>query len=80
MNLVNKRAIVSNISDELGCVSDDKKYTGKAYNKVVTIKHKLTSLLYITDFFIPEFINENNDYIHYGFLVVSENNITLLKD
>jgi len=78
--MVGKRVAVTKICDGTGYPINDQKYIGKAYNQVV----KLVALvpgtvdLYITDFFIPEFMDKNNDYIHYGFLKVSSGNITLL--
>jgi len=78
--MIGKRVVVTKICDGTGYLQNDQKYIGKAYNQVV----KLVALVhgtvdfYITDFFIPEFINENNDYIHYGFLKVSSGNITML--
>ena len=78
--MIGKRVAITKICDGTGYPQNDRKYIGKAYNQIV----KLVALVpgtvdfYITDFFIPEFINENNDYIHYGFLKVSSGNITML--
>ena len=80
--MIGKKATVTKINDGLGNSRDDQKYISKAYNQIV----KLISLVpdtadfYITDFFIPEYIKESNDYIHYGFLKVSRQNITLLGE
>ena len=57
----------------------DKKYISKALNQVVTIKYKFENNLYLTDFFMPEYINDNNDYCYYGFLLVSKYNIATLN-
>jgi hypothetical protein len=80
--LIGKRAAVTKINDGLGNPISDTKYTAKAYNQVVKLVAVVPNIkgFYITDFFIPEYINENNDYIHYGFLKVSSGNITLLNE
>jgi hypothetical protein len=80
-SLINRKAVVTRIYDGLGYQTNDSKYTGKAYNQVVKLVALVpeTKDFYITDYFIPEFIEENNDYIHYGFLKVSTGNITLLE-
>lgn len=52
--------------------ANDRKYTGKALDTVVTIKHRFEDGFYLTDFFMPEFMTEKNDYCHYGFLVLDE--------
>lgn len=77
-NIYPRRAIVVKVSDGLGYEKNDWKYIGKAFNRVINIVHKLDNKgesMYISDFFIPEYISEKNDYIHYGFLIVSRNNI-----
>lgn len=81
-NMVGRRAAVTTIHDGLGNFINDQEYTARAYNQVVKLIALVpnTTDFYITDFFIPEYINENNDYIHYGFLKVSRQNITLLKE
>lgn len=58
---------------------NDKRYTGKALNRVVEIKHKLDNGFYLTDFFMPEYIDKKNDYCHYGFLVLDEQNFSLIQ-
>jgi len=81
-NIIGRKAVITKIHDGLGNEANDSKYIGKAYNQVVklVILVPKTTDFYITDFFIPEFIEENNDYIHYGFLKISKGNITLLED
>jgi hypothetical protein len=68
--MIGKMAVVTNIYDGLGYKENDKKYIEKAYNKVVKLIALVLNTVdfYITDFFIPEYMSENNDYIHYGFL------------
>lgn len=80
--MIGKRAVVTKINDGLGHPINDQKYTGKAYNQMVRLVALVpnTTDFYITDFFIPEYINLNNDYIHYGFLKVNTRNITLLNE
>jgi len=77
---IGKIVAVTKISDGTGYPQNDQKYISKAYNQVVKLIALVPGIVdfYITDFFIPEFINENNDYIHYGFLKVSSGNITML--
>jgi hypothetical protein len=79
--MIGKMAVVTNIYDGLGYKENDKKYIEKAYNKVIKLIALVLNTVdfYITDFFIPEYMSENNDYIHYGFLKVSRDNITLLQ-
>ena len=69
-----KRAIVTKVSDGLGFTANDAKYIGKAFNRVVQIVDEVNGLL-LTDFYIPEFKSEVNDYIYHGFLLVSSKNI-----
>jgi len=73
------KAYINKISDGRGYSANDIKYIGKAYNQVVTLKYNISSDMYITDFFIPEYIELKNDYIHYGFLIVSSENIHIIK-
>lgn len=79
MDYTNREAVVTNVSDGLGYINNDGKYTGKAKNQLVKLVYNLGNDFYITNFFIPEFINEKNDYIHYGFLIVSLGNVKLLE-
>ena len=77
---VGRQALVTKISDGLGYRLNDSKYIGKAYNKGVTLKHMLSdSMMYITDFFMPEFMDIKNDYCYYGFLIVSESNLSFVE-
>ena len=78
--MVGNRVAVTKINDGLGNPICDQKYTAKAYNQVVKLVALVPGILgfYITDFFIPEYIEMKNDYIHYGFLIVSRGNITML--
>lgn len=79
--MIGRKAAVTKVSDGTGYPTNDQKYIGKAYNQVVKIVGKVPNIdLYITDFFMSEYINENNDYVHYGFLKVSRNNVTLLEE
>lgn len=65
---------INKISDGLGDPNNDIKYIGGAHDRVVTIVHQLNHSMFLTDFFIPEYIDSKNDYIHYGFLIVSKGN------
>lgn len=58
---------------------DDIKYTGQALNKVVEIKHVFEDFLFLTDFFMPEYVKDKNDYCHYGFLVLDRSNFNLIE-
>jgi len=69
-----KRAIVTKTSDGLGFMSNDAKYIDKAFNRVVEIVDEINGLL-LTNFYIPEFKEEVNDYVYHGFLLVSSKNI-----
>jgi len=61
--------VIRNVS---GCdyIRNNDKYIGKAYNKPVRILHSFENGSYLTDFFIPEFMNIENDYIYHGFLKI----------
>jgi len=78
--MIGRKAIIDNIEDGLGYISNDRKYMSEGYNKEVELVSLFpgTTDFYITDLFIPKYSNENNDYICNGFLVVSRGNITLL--
>jgi hypothetical protein len=61
-------------------ISNDDKFMGAAYNKMVKIVYKFDNGFLLTDFFQEKFMNINhenprNNYIYYGFLVVDEENI-----
>lgn len=70
-----KRAIVVRLSCGGGYPSNDEKYIGKAYKRVLNVVDIAIGSLFLTDFYIPEYKNENNDYVRYGFLIVSQGNI-----
>lgn len=59
---------------------DDEKYIGRAMNRVVRILHKFDDGSYLTNFFMPEYINEKHDYCHYGFLVIDYQVLTRLSN
>lgn len=69
-----REVIINRVSDGLGYKSNDHKYIGKAYHRVVTLVDSITSNIFLTDFYIPEFKDQNNDYIRNGFLIVSSGN------
>ena len=70
-----KRAIVTNVSDGLGYRSNDEKYVGLAFNRVVEIVDKLDNGMLLTNFYMPQFKGIENDYCYHGFLIVSIGNI-----
>lgn len=81
MSLINRKvAIMKLCMDGNEPTKADIKYIGKALGKVVEIKHELENDLYITDFFMPEYIDDKNDYCHYGFLIVDCNNFSLIHE
>ena len=47
-------------------------------DQVVTIVHRFESGLFLTNKFIPELINENNDYCYHGFIIVDRQMIEFL--
>lgn len=71
---------INNIYDGLGYKKNDDKYISKHKDKVCTIVHKFANGVYLTDIFDERFINENNDYIHYGFLKLSSQNFKEIED
>lgn len=79
MNKINQKVVITQVHTGEGYISNDNKYIGPAYEHVVTLKHQLKNGLYITDWFYPEYMYLNNDYIYFGFLIVGESNITLLN-
>lgn len=80
---VGKQVAIVNLSDCEGQkpTNADCKYIGEAYKKVVTITHKFEDGdLYLTDFFMPQYIDENNDYVHYGYLKLLRGNFKVVQD
>lgn len=57
----------------------DEKYVGKSLRRVVKIVHEFDDGLFLTDFFMPEYIDEKNDYCHYGFLVLDRHNFEIIN-
>lgn len=81
MDLINRKvAIIRLCMAGNTPTSGDIKYIGKGLNKIVEIKHRLENDLYITDFFMPEYIEDKNEYCHYGFLVVDRHNFSLIEE
>ena len=75
-SLVGRFAVVTKVSDGLGFATNDKKYIGKAKGQLV----KLVSCVpNVAGFYITDFIDQNNDYIHYRFLKVIRGNISLVE-
>lgn len=70
-----KRAIVTQVYDGLGFTNNDNKYVGKAFNRVVEVVDKIDEVLLLTNFYMPEFKDEVNDYCYHGFLIVTKKNI-----
>ena len=70
-----KRATVVHVSDGLGYNTNDEKYVGRALNKVFDVVDSLGGGLLLTNFYMPEFKGEVNDYCRHGFLIVSNSNI-----
>ena len=76
-----QKIYIKKINDGYGYPKNDLKYIGPFHNKVGHILFKFEeSDTYLTDFFNPEFINLKNDYIHYGFLIVTNENIGIIND
>ena len=75
-----KRAVVTEVYDGLGYKENDRKYIYPALHQMVTIKHVFNAnrgvTVYLTDFFLSEFMDQNNDYVYYGFLKVTDGNLT----
>lgn len=75
MNLIGKDvAVVKLCMDGNAPTKADQQYIGRALNRVVKIIHQFANGFYLTDFFMPEFINDKNDYCHYGFLILDHHN------
>lgn len=75
MNLIGKNVAVVRLCMDGNQPSEaDKQYVGKALNRVVKIVHQFENGFYLTDFFMPEYINDKNDYCHYGFLILDCHN------
>lgn len=75
MNLIGQEvAVVRLCIDGNKPTKVEKQYIGKALKKVVKIVHQFESGFYLTDFFMPEYINDKNDYCHYGFLILDHYN------
>ena len=41
-------------------------------NKAVRLVYQFENGLYLTNKFVPELMNENNDYCYHGFIIVNE--------
>lgn len=57
----------------------DEKYVGKALRRVVKIVHEFDDGLFLTDFFMPEYIEDKNAYCHYGFLLLDHHNFEIVN-
>lgn len=80
MSLVGEKVVVTRLCFEGNTPNaNDIRYVGKALNSLVTLVHEIHKDFYITDFFISEFLEEKNDYIHYGFLIVERYNVDRLR-
>ena len=81
MNLIGKNVVVTRV-----CMrgneptKDDLLYTKQALNKMVTIKHVFENGLYLTDFFMPDFVERKNDYCHYGFLILDRQQFNIIEE
>lgn len=51
MDYTNREAVVTNVSDGLGYINNDRKYTGKAEDQLVKLVYNLKNNFYITNFF-----------------------------
>lgn len=78
-SLIGKRVLVVRNIHSGDYTKNNDKYLGLAYDKPVKIVHKVGEL-YITDFFVPEFMNENNDYIYYGFLKIMDSDFKTINE
>lgn len=71
---IGREVIVVENHENGGYKSNNIKFIGKAYNKNVKLIYNVAKDpecdIYITDFFLPEFKDLNNDYIHFGYLKV----------
>lgn len=63
---ITKLCMTGNTADE-----NETRYGNHVLHKVVTIVYDFLNGLYLTDYFVPEYINEKNDFVHYGFIIVN---------
>jgi len=66
-----------------GYRSNNIKYMSKAYNRKVKLIHNIAEEkecdIFITDFFLPEFKDLNNDYIYNGYLKVMRDDFRFVE-
>ena len=59
---------------------NNEKYFGSFYGKVFKILFDFQDNTYLTDMFIPEFMNEENDYVYHGFIKVMNKDFRILNE
>ncbi|GAF80888.1 unnamed protein product [marine sediment metagenome] len=78
--MINKLYAVTKLYDGYGYRNNDNKYIEPAFRTVVKFCYEIKPNMYITDYFFPEYMELRNDYIYYGFLILSKENVTALEE
>jgi len=80
---IGREVVVIENHDNGGYKENNLKYTGKAYNKKVKLVYNVAEEkecdIFITDFFLPEFKDQNNDYIYNGYLKVMRDDFKFIE-
>lgn len=71
-SLVGKDVIVCRNLQSGDYLKNNDLYFSSIYNKRVTIVYSFGDNTYLTNVFVPEFMNENNDYVYHGFLKIMD--------
>lgn len=78
-SLIGKRVLVVRNIHSGDYLKNNDKYLGSAYDKPVRLLYKKGEI-YITDFFVPEFMDEDNDYVYHGFLRVMDSDFKTINE
>lgn len=78
-NLPRKATVIRLCMDGNTPDKNDLFYGKFVLDRVVTIVHQFENELLLTDMFVPELMDKDNDYCYHGFIVVDTHMIELLK-
>lgn len=78
-NLPCKVAVVRLCMDGNQPNKSDLQYGKYVLDKVVTLVHQFENGLFLTDKFVPELMDKNNDYCYHGFIIVDKHMIEILN-
>ena len=68
------------LCDEGSTPTQNDLFYGKyVLNKAVRLVYQFENGLYLTNKFVPELMNENNNYCYHGFIIVNKSMFEILK-